>query len=222
MTVRAAYHHSLRMLQDEMLVLACMVDEAIGRSVEALEQRDAAAARQIVQDDRPVNHKRFEIEEQAIRLIATQQPMAGDLRTIIAILSIIVELERIGDYAAGIAKLVLLLGDEPPIKGPICIPRMAEKGRAMLRRSMDAFIARDAEAARAIASEDDEVDALHDQLYRELLNLMIESPSTITRATYLIWVSHNLERIADRTTNICERVVFLVTGRMEEINVSTY
>jgi phosphate transport system protein len=222
MSVRATFHQSLQMLQDEMLVLASMADKAVGRSVEALKERDLEAARRIIADDTEIDQKRYDIEEQAIHLIATQQPMARDLRTIVAILNIIVDLERIGDYAEGIAKIVLLLGDQPPLKRLIDIPRMADKARDMLRRSLDAFIARDSEMAKRIADEDDEVDALHDQVYRELLTFMIEDPQTITRATYLTWVTHNLERIADRTTNICERVVFLVTGRMEQVNVSTY
>jgi phosphate transport system protein len=222
MSVRANFHQSLQALQDEMLVLASMADKAVGRSVEALKARDLVAARRIIADDSEIDQKRYDIEEQAIHLIATQQPMAGDLRTIVAILNIIVDLERIGDYAEGIAKIALLLGDQPPLKRLIDIPRMADLSRNMLQRSLDAFIARDAELAKQIADEDDEVDALHDQVYRELLTFMIEDPQTITRATYLIWVTHNLERIADRTTNICERVVFLVTGRMEQVNVSNY
>ncbi|HWP29221.1 MAG TPA: phosphate signaling complex protein PhoU [Chloroflexota bacterium] len=222
MDPRARYHQSLQALQDEMLLLGSMADRAVDRAITALRERDQEAARRIIEEDSLIDHKRYAIEEQAIELIATQQPMASDLRIIVAILNIIVELERIGDYAEGIAKIVLLLGDQPPLKRLIDIPRMADKARDMLRRSLDAFVLRDADAARAIASEDDEVDALHDQVYRELLTYMIEDPRTITRATYLIWVAHNLERIADRTTNICERVVFLVTGRLEEMNVSRY
>jgi phosphate transport system protein len=222
MDPRARYHQSLQALQDEMLLLGSMADRAVERAITALRERDQEAARRIIEEDSLIDHKRYAIEEQAIELIATQQPMASDLRIIVAILNIIVELERIGDYAEGIAKIVLLLGDQPPLKRLIDIPRMADKARDMLRRSLDAFVLRDAAAARALASEDDEVDALHDQVYRELLTYMIEDPRTITRATYLIWVAHNLERIADRTTNICERVVFLVTGRLEEMNVSRY
>ena len=222
MDVRAAYHQSLQSLQDEMLVMASMVDQAIDLSVESLKTRDRATAERVIRDDSAIDSKRFEIEEEAIRLIATQQPMARDLRTLVAILNIIVDLERIGDYAEGIAKISLMLGDQPPLKRLIDIPRMADKSRDMLRRSLDAYIARDAEAAKQIADEDDEVDALYNQVYRELLSYMIEDPQTISRATHLTWVAHNLERIADRTTNICERVVFLVTGRMEGINVPSF
>ena len=148
--------------------------------------------------------------------------MASDLRSIICFLNIVTELERIGDYAEGIAKIVISIGDEPPLKPLIDIPRMAEKTVDMLHRSMDALIDHNADAARQIATEDDEVDELYNQVFRELLTFMIEDPKTITRATRLIWVAHNLERSADRVTNICERVVYLVTGKMEEIGASRY
>jgi phosphate transport system protein len=202
--------------------MGSMVEKAIDRSVVALKQRDLKLAEQIIEDDKMINQKRFEIEEACIELIATQQPMASDLRTIISVLSIITELERIGDHGEGIAKIVLMIGDEPPLKPLIDIPRMSEKNIQMLKRSLEAFINRSADAARQIAAEDDEVDRLYDQVFRELLTFMIEDPKTITRATRLIWVAHNLERSADRVTNICERVVFAVTGRMEEIGASKY
>ena len=221
-TLRASFDRELRELQDEVLALGSMVDRAIERSVDALKRLDQEAATEIIQDDLKINQKRFQIEDQAIELIATQQPMARDLRTIVAVLNIIVELERMGDYAEGIAKIVLLHGDQPLLKPLIDVPRMADKGRDMLRRSLDALVERDAEAAKAIAAEDDEVDALYDQVYRELLTFMLQDPRTIDRATWLLWTAHNLERIADRATNICERVVYEVTGRMEEMNVSKY
>jgi phosphate transport system protein len=202
--------------------MGSMVEKAIDRSVAALKQRDLRLAEQIIEDDKMINHKRFGVEEACIELIATQQPMASDLRTIISVLSIITELERIGDHGEGIAKIVLMIGDEPPLKPLIDIPRMSEKNSQMLKRSLEAFINRDADAARQIATEDDEVDRLYDQVFRELLTFMIEDPKTISRATRLIWVAHNLERSADRVTNICERVVFTVTGRMEEIGASKY
>jgi phosphate transport system protein len=205
-----------------MLVLASLVDYAIGASIDALRRLDANAAETIVRDDRHINAKRYAIEEAAITAIATQQPMARDLRTIMAVLHITVELERMGDYAEGIAKIVLMHGEKELLKPLIDIPRMAELARAMLRRSLDAFVARDAELASRVATDDDEVDAIYDQVYRELLTYMIADPRTIDRATWLLWVAHNLERIADRATNVCERVIFLVTGRMVEVNVSTY
>ncbi len=221
-TGRPGFERELRGLQDEVLELGSMVDKAVERSIEALKRLDQPAAHAIIQDDLTVNAKRFAIEDLAIELIATQQPMARDLRTIVAVLSIIVELERIGDYAKGIAEIVLRHQDQPLLKPLIDVPRMAAKARDMLRRSLDAFVERDAEAAKRIAAEDDEVDALYDQVYRELLTYMLQDPRTIDRATWLLWTAHNLERIADRVTNICERVVYEVTGRMEEMNVSTY
>ena len=169
-----------------------------------------------------INRKRFEIEEKCLLLLATQQPMASDLRIIAGIMNIITDLERMGDHAEGIAKINLMMGDEPLLKPLVDVPRMADKTREMLRRTLDAFVARDAEAAKKLASEDDIVDELYNTVYRDLLDIMIGDPTTVSRATYLLWVAHNLERIGDRITNICERIVFMVTGQMEEMNVSKY
>ena len=222
MEMRTVFHKQLREIQDEILVMGSMVGKAILRSVEALKDRDINLAQHIIDDDQGINKKRFEIEERCIELIATQQPMATDLRTIAAILNIITEIERMGDYAVGIARIVILIGGEPPLKALVDIPLMAEKTTDMLNRSLDAFINRNAEAAKKIAKEDDMIDNLYDQVFRELLIIMAEDPKTITRATRLIWTAHNLERAADRVTNICERVVFIVTGKMEEISSSNY
>ncbi|HIP96364.1 MAG TPA: phosphate signaling complex protein PhoU [Anaerolineae bacterium] len=219
---RRTFERELQHLQDEMLILGSMVEKAITDSLETLKQRDREAARQVIADDLKINRHRFDIEEACIQLMATQQPMAGDLRAIVAVLHIIVDLERMADHAEGIARITLMMGDQPPLKPLIDVPRMAEKGVDMLRRSLEAFIHRDVEAARRICDEDDEVDALYDQVYRELLTYMIADPTTINRATYLLWAAHNLERIADRVTNICERVIFMATGEMEELNVSKY
>jgi len=222
MEMRAVFHKKLREIQDDILAMGSMVSKAMLRSIDALKNRDLELARQIIADDQKINGKRFEIEEKCIQLIATQQPMASDLRTIIAILNITTEIERIGDYAVGIARIVIMIGDEPPLKPLIDIPRMAEQTVDMLRRSLDALINRDADAAKKIAIEDDFIDNLYDQVFREVLVFMAEDPRTITRATRLIWAAHNLERAADRVTNICERVVFVVTGKMEEIGASKY
>ena len=219
---RETFNRHLKELQDEVLALGSMVDKAISRAMEALKKRDLELARQVIADDEKINQKRFDTEEKCIELIVTQQPVASDLRVIVAVLNIIVELERIGDHAEGIASIVLMIGDEPPLKPLVDLPRMAEKTRDMLQRSLGAFIKRDAEAARKISGEDDEVDSLYDQVFRELLTFMMNDPRTILRATRLIWVAHNLERSADRVTNICERVVFAVTGKMEEIGASKY
>ncbi len=220
--MRTAFHKRLREIQDDVLAMGSMASKAIIRSVDALKNRDLESARHIIDDDQKVNNKRFDIEEKCIELIATQQPMASDLRIIIAILNITTEIERIGDYAVGIARIVIMIGDEPPLKPLVDIPRMADHTAEMLRRSLDALINRDADAARKIANEDDLVDHLYDQVFRELLVFMAEDPKTITRATRLMWTAHNLERAADRVTNICERVVFIVTGKMEEIGASKY
>ena len=222
MEMRTTFHKRLREIQDDILVMGSMVSKAIIRSVEALKSRDIKAANQIIADDQGINRKRFEIEESCIELIATQQPMATDLRTITAILNITTEIERIGDYAVGIARIVILIGNEPLLKPLVDIPLMAEKTVDMLDRCLQAFTNRDAEAAKKIAREDDEIDNLYDQIFRELLNIMAEDPKTITRATRLMWTAHNLERAADRVTNICERVVYIVTGKMEEIGSSNY
>lgn len=219
---RASFDRQLAELQDDMLVLGNMVDRAIDQAVEALKRRDNELAKRIISEDLLINRKRFEIEEKCLHIMARQQPLASDLRILAAVLNIITDLERMADHAEGIAKITLMHGDEPLLKPLVDVPRMAEKARDMLRRSLDSFITRDVELAQKISAEDDEVDALYDRVYRELLGYMIRDQSTIERATFLLWVAHNLERIADRVTNICERVVFLVTGHMEEMNVSKY
>ena len=219
---RESFDRHLHELQDDLLVMGSMVEKALERSMEALKNRNLEMARQVIEDDAKINQKRFDIEEKCVELIATQQPMASDLRVIIAVLNIIVDLERIADHAEGNAKIAIMIGKEPPLKPLIDLPRMNQKTVDMLRRSLDAFCNRDAEAARSLCGEDDEVDNLYDQVFRELLTFMAEDSKTITRATRLIWVGHNLERSADRVTNICERVVYLVTGKMSEICVSKY
>jgi phosphate transport system protein len=222
MEIRADFHRHLRDIQGDVLAMGSMVEKAIARSITALRERDLNLAKQIIADDIKINQKRFEIEGKCMELIATQQPMASDLRVIMGVAAVITELERIGDYAEGISKIVIMIGDEPPLKPLVNIPRMAEKTLDMLRRSVAAFCNHDAEEARKIAVEDDQVDDLYNDLFRVLISYMLEDPKTITRATRLIWVAHNLERSADRVTNICERVVFTVTGKMEEIGASKY
>jgi len=222
MEIRTEFHKKLADIHGDVLVMGSMVEKAILRSVQALKERDLTLAGQIITDDVSINKKRFKIEEKCIELIATQQPMASDLRTIMSVNNITTELERIGDYAEGIAKIVIMIGDEPPLKPLVNIPRMAEKTVDMLHRSLEAFCNGNDATARQIALEDDEIDHLYNDLYRVLVSFMVEDPKTITRATRLIWVAHNLERAADRVTNICERVVFTVTGKIEEIGASKY
>jgi len=217
--LRQTFERELQGLQDEVLVLGSMVETAITESVEALKQRDLEKSRELIAGDLQINEKRFAIEMECLTLIATQQPMAGDLRTIAGVLEIVTELERIGDYAKGIAKINIMIGEEPLLKPLVDIPRMATKALDMLHRALGAFVRQDVDMARAIPTEDDEVDALYNQIYRELLTYIMNDPRTIDRANYLLWAAHNLERCADRVTNICERVVFTVTGEMVEMDV---
>jgi phosphate transport system protein len=219
---REAYAHQIQGLRDDVVAMSSMVDKALVRSVEALRLQDTQLAQNVIVSDKEVNRIRWKTEESALLVIATQAPMAGDLRIISAVIHIATELERMGDHAAGIAKIVLDTSTEPLLKPLVDIPRMCELARSMLSDSISAFINADADAARAIVDQDDEVDALYDQIYRELLTFMMADPGTINRATRLLWAAHNLERIADRVTNICERVVFAVTGTLEEMGVSTY
>jgi phosphate transport system protein len=216
---RETFDEQIGELQEDLLALGDLVDRAIERSIQSLANRDLELAQQIIDEDVLINQAQCDLEERCLVLIATQQPLARDLRIIVAVSNIAIELERMGDYAKGIAKIALMIGDQPPLKPLIDIPRMAEKGRQLLHQQLDAFIRRDPDTARRLGTSDDEVDALYDQVYHELVFFMMQDPRTITRATHLLWVAHNLERIADRTTNIGERVVFLVTGRVEELNM---
>jgi len=215
---REAFERDLRRLQDEIVALGSLICRALVESVESLKTRDYENSHRLIAQDRAVNKKRFEIESDALILIATQQPMATDLRVVAAVLETAGELERIGDYAKGIAKINLMIGNEKLIKPLVDLPRMAQVACSMLHRALEAFVLRDVELARVIPQDDDEVDALYLQVYRELLTLMMANPSTIDQATYLLWAAHNLERAADRVTNICERVVFTVTGEMAEMD----
>ena len=218
--IRKTFENELQQVKDEILVLGSMVETSILDTVDALKKRDLDAARNILEADTEINKKRFEIEGQLMILIATQQPMAHDLRLLASSMEIISELERMGDYAKGIANINLRMGDAPLLKPLIDVPRMAQKGVDMLHRALTAFVEEDVETARAIPVEDDEVDALYNQVYRELMTFVITDPKTIERANWLLWVTHNLERVADRVTNICERTIFIATGEMEEIKNS--
>jgi phosphate transport system protein len=215
---RQTFERALRELEDDLLVLGSMVESALVGSVAALKQRELETSKRIFADDRLVNERRFAIEDKTLTLIATQQPLAGDLRLLAAVLEIVTELERIGDYAKGIAKIHILMGSQPLIKPLVDIPIMADKVRAMLHHSLDAFVRRDVEMARAVAKSDDEVDALYNQVYKDLMVLMAQSGANLDQVNYLLWVAHNLERAGDRVTNICERVIFTVTGKMMELD----
>jgi phosphate transport system protein len=217
MTIRSAFDKELQELRDNVLRLGGMVDAAIGFSIQALKERDQSLAQRIIADDDRINELRFKVEEDCVRLIARQQPAARDLRFIVAAMNIVLDLERMGDHAAGIATIVVRMGDEPLLKPLIDLPRMALISREMLQASLDAFISESAQEAMCIPERDEEVDQLYNQIFRELISFMIEDPRTVTRAMYLLFCAHNVERIADRVTNICERVAFVATGRMEEI-----
>ena len=217
---RGTLDRDLAQIQDDILRLGSMTEDAIQRSIKALKQRDVDLAQQIIANDVNINDLRYAIEEQCITVIATQQPVASDLRTIIAAIHIATEMERMADHAEGIATLVTRLSDEPLLKPLIDVPRMADIGCEMLRNVLNAYLARDPEAAMAAAARDDEIDHLYNQVFRELLTYMLQDPRTINRAIFLIWVAHNLERIADRVTNISERVVFMTTGKLEELDGS--
>ncbi len=219
---RTLFEHELRQIQDEVLLLGSMTEKAIDSAVDALSRRDIVLSKQVIEDDIRINAKRFAIEDQCIQVMATQQPLATDLRTIVAVLSIVSDLERMADHAEGIGRINLLMVGEPYGQDLGHIPEMAAKARAMLHDSLTAFINRDVVAARTICMRDDEVDALYDTVYAVTINRMIQQPAAITPLTYHLWTAHNLERIADRATNIAERVMFLVTGRMDELNVSRY
>ncbi|MGD8623508.1 MAG: phosphate signaling complex protein PhoU [Anaerolineae bacterium] len=215
---RQTFDRELNRLQDEVLALGSMVEEALIQSVETLKKRDFIGSRRLIAGDQEINQRRYAIEENTITLIATQQPMAGDMRLLAAILEIVTELERMGDYAKGIARINLMIGEEPLIKPLIDLPAMAQKAREMLHAALVAFVKRDVQAARTIPEGDDEVDALYNQVYRELISYILEDPHLIEQANHLMWAAHNLERTADRVINLCERVVYAVTGELNELD----
>jgi len=218
--LRKTFENEIQQLKDEIIVLGSMVEQSILESVEALKKRDIEASKRIIELDNQINAKRFALENQVMVLIATQQPMAHDLRLLASILEVISELERMGDYGKGIGVINIRMGDQALLKPLVDIPRMAKIATSMLHRALTAFINEDIEAARAIPPEDDQVDELYEQIYRELMTFIMEDPKNIERANWLLWASHNLERFADRVTNICERTVFIATGEIKEIDPS--
>ncbi|MAF39080.1 MAG: phosphate transport system regulatory protein PhoU [Chloroflexi bacterium] len=212
--VRADFDKNLEHLEAELLLLGEMVEKAIIKAMDALERRDLTMAYEVVAEDDLIDEKRFELEEKCIDLIATQQPLAVDLRTLLAVLHIAVELERMGDYAEGIGKICMIIGDDEPVATPKQLPEMAQMGIAMLRRSLKSLMDRDTDLANDVWDSDDEVDALYDGVCHQIFLDMGQHPKTIEAATHFLWVAHDLERIADRATNIAERVIFVVTGRI--------
>lgn len=218
---RETFEDQLKRLQAELLAMGDQVDEQLERAVRALVQHDQALAEQVIAADDQINFQQRDIEEKCLVLIATQQPLASDLREIFSIATIANDLERMSDHAKGIARIFLRMADQPLLKPLIDIPRMAEKDRYMLREQLRAFVTRDAKRAKQLAAEDEEINRLYDQIYRELLTFMMEDPRTISRANYLLWIAHALERVGDRTTNIAERTVFLLTSEIEELSADT-
>ena len=218
-TIRRTLDREENQIKDDILRMGSLVETAIERAVTALKQRDGALAQQIIDEDQVINQLRFQIEEECLTVIATQQPAAGDLRATIAATHVAVELERMADHATGIATITLRMLDQPLLKPLIDVPLMANIAREMIRGALEAFIRHDAELARQVAMRDDEVDDLYQQVFRELLSYMLEDPKNISRATHLLWVAHNIERIADRATNLCERAIFISTGQLADLDV---
>ena len=216
--VRSHFDQELDRLQDEVCTMGSMVRSALVDSVDALKHRDFERSSNLIAADQQINEKRFEIEGAALALIATQQPMATDMRLLAAILEIITELERMGDYAKGIGRINLMIGEQPLVKPLIDLPIMADKVSDMLRLALKAFVDRDVELARAIPEKDDEIDALYEEINRELMGFIVRDISLIEQSNLLLWAAHNLERTADRVINLCERVIFTVTGEMTELD----
>jgi phosphate transport system protein len=217
-SIRATFDHEFELIRQSLKEMSNLIDVAISNALEALMERNTKLAKKIIDGDHKINQLRFQIQEACLELIATQQPAASDLREIIAILYIIVELERIGDYAAGIGKTVVMMDDEPLLKTLKKIPRMGEISREMLASAMQAFFNRDPEQACIIAERDSEIDELYENVFHRLIKIMAKEPEMITRCTYLTWCAHNLERIADRVTNVTEQVIFMTTGHIGELD----
>ncbi len=217
---RETLDNKIQGLLDDLLALGSIVEGAILDSVKALKERDLELAKKIYDGDKKVNKRRYKIERSTVTVIATQQPMASDLRILASIIEVAGEIERMGDYAKGIALITTRLGNEPPVKPLIDVPKMADLTADMLHRALGAFVEADVETALEIPKEDDKVDNLYNLVYRELLDYMMADPDTIDRATLLLWVAHNLERVADRVTNICERTRYVATGKLKDIDVS--
>ncbi len=216
---RELYLRELEALKTDVIRMAAMAGGAIREAVEALRDRDVARAERVIADDDRIDAMHLDLENRCMRLLALQQPMASDLRTIAAVFAITIDLERMADHAEGISKAARRLADQPLLKPLIDIPRMEELVQQMLRDSMDALLRQDASLAESMAKSDDEIDALRSQVFRELLTYMLSDPRTTPRALELLLVAQHLERAADHVTNIGERVIYMVTGELRELNV---
>jgi phosphate transport system protein len=214
---RVRFEQDLRRLAGRVLELGGLAETALRDSVGALGRQDLGKAQALIEADHRINVMRYELENETIMVIATQQPVAGDLRALAAVFEIATELERIADYAKGIATITVSLGSQPRLEPPADLARMSELACSMLHRALDAYYRADAQQAAAIPEEDNLVDELYEQVYRQLMGRLLVDPRDIDQALRLTWAAHNLERVADRVGNICERVVFWVTGSMEEM-----
>ena len=219
---REQFQRQLASLHDSVIEMGSMVERAIDRAMQSLMDRDIVLARAVVEDDKDINAVGYHLQNACISLLAQQAPMAGDLRIIVSVTAIMSDLERMGDHAQGIAKIVVMMQDEPLVKPLIDLPIMANRAKEMLRNSIQAFVDQDTDAAYRVGAADDEVDRLYDQIYADLIQIMIGDPTTIEPTTHLLWVAHNLERIADRATNIAERTVYSATGMLPQMDVSSY
>ena len=215
---RATLDRELQSVQDDLLRMGSKVNEAIDQAMNALISRDIELARWVIDSDSAINEMRNNLEESCIRIVATQQPVTVDLRELMSAMMIASEMERMGDHAEGIARIVIRMGDEPLLKPLIDLPRMANSCREMLSTALESYVERNVGLAKNVAARDDFIDELYQQVFRELLTFMLEDPGTTTRALYLLFVAHNLERIADRVTNIAERVLFIASGEVRELN----
>jgi len=221
MKPRETFHIHIKALEKDIRVMGNMVIHALEKSIKALQVLDKYQAKAIIHDDILINNKRWDIEEKCVSLIATQQPVAKDLRELIAVITIVTDMERMGDHAQKIAKIIMRFDEGETLPKPLVdIPQMADIATEMLNKALESFLKKDVEMARKVCAQDDQIDALYYEVYKELMDIVIKKPDIVSSATHLIWVAHDLERIADYSTNICERVIFLVTGEYEEINVS--
>ncbi len=219
---REQFQRQIAALYDEVIEMGSMVERAVDYAMQALMDRDVAMARRVIDDDKDINAVGYHLQNACISLLAQQAPMAGDLRVIVSVTAIMSDLERMGDHAEGIGRIVIMMQDEPLVKPLIDLPIMASRAKDMLRNSIQAFVDQDTDAAYRVGAADDEVDKLYDQIYADLIQVMISDPTTIEPSTHLLWVAHNLERIADRATNIAERTVYSATGMLPQMDVSSY
>ncbi|QNO13502.1 phosphate signaling complex protein PhoU [Alkalicella caledoniensis] len=218
MEVRQSFHDELNQLVIDLLIMGDMVEQSIKKSVTALKNQDIELAQQVIEEEHNIDEMELKIEDNCLKLIAMQQPMAKDLRKIATVLKIITDLERIADHANDIARVCIRIGFDPLIKPLVDIPRMAEKVQAMVKKALDAFVNENVELAHEVCTDDDEIDSLHDQIFRELLTYMLENPKNISQATQLLFVSSYLERIGDHATNLGEWLIYMVTGVRKELN----